>query len=398
MHGNNGFDSINFLFGSFLGMMMAIEYGTLSAQAKFSVGYSNLQSWDYRSMRLTGRTAIFGNNSGEIIADDADSDGVDYDILSMKSGGTSLWNATAQGNHAQRVVQCSYRGIEDPFGSQFTLDDGIQKNQDAYDVSITYDGNVYLRDDHDDPVSINLYCWKNASNVKFYTTSAEPAVGANLYKQVAMSEVQGTVASVAEDFSTITVGTAQYTRSSADDTDGHSYAWKYGTDVIYSHVINPHTDANTRQVFSDAQLTDLLGNVTAVEDDYSESGYWCTQATSKYSMLDTNRGRRKGNEYVFPVTGYTGDTIVWVHHEWNKGSWYPSAFDPYTFFGIRRANGYGSATKGLCDQTYNDITAGPRSALRFGATNSGSNAGPFFVSAHNSLSNSNSNLGSRLAA
>ena len=394
-HANNGYDSVNFLFASYIGMMMAIEFGSFHIQSKFSPGYTNLQSFDYKEMRLTGRTDVFGNNSGEIIADDIDANGEDYDLLTMKSG-TNMWNTAAQNDHSQRVVQCSYRGIEDPFGSQWCNDDGIQKNQDAFDLSITYGGNVYLRDEADDPQVINLYCWKNPSATKFYTTAASPEVGLNLYANVNLTTVTGTVASVEDD--TITVGTTIYTRSSADDTTGHSYAWKYGTDVIYSHVINPHTDANTRQVFSDAQLTDLLGNVTAVEDDYSESGYWCTQATSKYSMLDTDRGRRKGNEYVFPVTGYTGDTIVWVHHEWNKGNWYPSAFDPYTFFGIRRVNGYGSATKGLCNQTYNDTAAGPRLALRFGNTYYGSSAGPFSVYAYVSLTHSHPNLGSRSAA
>lgn len=394
-HANNGFDSINFLFGSFMGMMMAIEFGTLSAQAKFSVGYSNLSAWDYKSMRLTGRTAVFGNNSGEIIADDVDSNGEDYDLLTMKSGAT-LWNSTAQSNHAQRVVQCSYRGIEDPFGSQFTLDDGIQKNQDAIDLSITYGGNVYLRDEADDPQVINLYCWKNPSSTKFYTTAASPEVGLNLYANANLTTVTGTVASVEDD--TITVGTTIYTRSSADDTTGHSYAWKYGTDVIYSHVVNPHTDANTRQVFSDAQLTDLLGNVTAVADDYSESGYWFTQSTAKYSYLDTDRGRLKGSEYVFPASGYTGEEAVWVHHEWPKASGYYCYFDRTTFYPLYRDGNWGSATKGLSDYLWNDTTAGARVVVRLGSANFGSTVGPFYANPFNSLSYSHTHFGSRSAA
>ncbi len=395
-HNNNGYDSVNFLFASYIGMMMAIEFGSFNIQSKFSPGYTNLQTFDYKEMRLTGRTDVFGNNSGEIVADDADADGEDYDLLTMKSGATQ-WNTAAQNDHSQRIVQCSYRGIEDPFGSQWCNDEGIQKNQDAFDLSITYGGNVYLRDEQDDPEPINLYGWLNGTT-KFYTTSAEPEVGLNLYANTGMTTVTGTVVSAEADFSAITVGTKVYTRSAVNDTTGHSYAWKNGADIIYSHVVNPHTDANTREVFSDVQLTQKLGNVTAVEDDYSESGYWCTQATSKYSMLDTDRGRRKGDEYVFPVTGYTGDTIVWVHHEWQKGSWFPSKFDPHTFYGIRRTGNYGSATKGLCDQTYNDTSAGPRLALRFGSTTNGSNAGPFFVSAYNGLTYSTTAIGSRSAA
>ncbi len=393
-HANNGFDSINFLFGSYMGKMMAIEYGTISAQAKFSVGYTNLSDWNYKSMRLTGRTAAFGNNSGEIIADDIDAAGEDYDLLIMKNG-ASLWNSTAQGNHAQRVVQCSYRGIEDPFGSQWCNDDGIQKNQDAIDLSITYGGNIYLRDMEDDPQSISLYCWMSGTT-KFYTTAEEPEIGLNLYANTSLSTVTGTVASVGEG--TITVGSATYTRSSANDTAGHSYAWKSGESVIYSHVVNPHTDTNTREVFSDAQLTVKLGNVTAAVDDYSESGYWFTQSTAKYSWLDTDRGRMKGDEYVFPPTGYTGEEAVWVHHEWPKVSGYYCYFDPITFFPIYRAGNWGSATKGLCDYFYNDANAGPRLALRYGHTTYGGTAGPFSVAAINSLTLSSPSIGSRSAA
>ncbi len=393
-HANNGFDSINFLFGSYMGKMMAIEYGTISAQAKFSVGYTNLSDWNYKSMRLTGRTAAFGNNSGEIIADDIDAAGEDYDLLTMKNG-ASLWNSTAQGNHAQRVVQCSYRGIEDPFGSQWCNDDGIQKNQDAIDLSITYGGNIYLRDMEDDPQSISLYCWMSGTT-KFYTTAEEPEIGLNLYANTSLSTVTGTVASVGEG--TITVGSATYTRSSANDTAGHSYAWKSGKSVIYSHVVNPHTDTNTREVFSDAQLTVKIGNVTAAVDDYSESGYWFTQSTAKYSWLDTDRGRMKGDEYVFPPTGYTGEEAVWVHHEWPKVSGYYCYFDPITFFPIYRAGNWGSATKGLCDYFYNDVNAGPRLALRFGYSINGSSAGPFYVAASSSLTISHTTIGSRPAA
>ncbi len=42
-------------------------------------------------------------------------------------------------------------------------------------------------------------------------------------------------------------------------------------------------------------------------------------------------------------------------------------------------------------------SAGPRLALRYGNTNNGGNAGPFYVNANNSLTNSNTNIGSRSA-
>ena len=133
---NGDYTNVHFLFGSFVKEAMAIEFGTWNEQAAFSIGFTNLSTFYYAALRKNGRTVVYGNGSGEIEADDLTEDGEDYDILTMKDGATA-WNSTAQNNHAQRIVACSYRGIENPFGAQYEYCDGIQKNQNASDYTIS---------------------------------------------------------------------------------------------------------------------------------------------------------------------------------------------------------------------------------------------------------------------
>lgn len=128
--GVNGGTNINSMFGQFLMMMMAIDGCTFDTQSSISYGYSMLTEFQYAAMRKTGRTAVFGNGTGEVLADETESTGEDLDLLTMKNGGT-IWNSNA----ARKVVQFSYRGIEDPYGSQFYFEDGIQKYQNASDFT-----------------------------------------------------------------------------------------------------------------------------------------------------------------------------------------------------------------------------------------------------------------------
>jgi len=149
---NNGdYTNVHFLFGSFLKEAMAIEHGNWNEQTTFSVGFTNLSTYYYAALRKNGRTVIFGNGSGQVEADDLTDDGLDVDILTMKDGATD-WNSTAQNDHTKRIVACSYRGIENPFGACWEFCDGIQKNQSAtandYTISgywMTTDCDTYSR-------------------------------------------------------------------------------------------------------------------------------------------------------------------------------------------------------------------------------------------------------------
>lgn len=130
-----GGTNVNTLFGQYMLMMMAIDACTFDTQAGISVGYSQLSAWDYAAVRNTGRTACFGNGTGEVLADETSETGVDLDLLTMKDGGT-IWNGSA----IRKVVQFSWRGIEDPFGSQWCFEDGIQKYQDDVADDFTKSG------------------------------------------------------------------------------------------------------------------------------------------------------------------------------------------------------------------------------------------------------------------
>ena len=123
----NGCTNVNSFFHQFLYMMMAIEGGTFDVQTGISVGYTQLSEFNYAAIRKTGRTASLGNISGEITADETASTGADLDLLTMATGGGSIW----ANNVTNKVVQFSYRGIEDPYGSQWCFEDGIQKYQNS---------------------------------------------------------------------------------------------------------------------------------------------------------------------------------------------------------------------------------------------------------------------------
>ena len=130
-HTLEGGTNVSAFFGQWMLLMMAIDGGNWNTQTGISEGYCNLSAFKYQALRATGRTACFGNGTGSVEAEDATSGDADYDILSYADGGTTLWNATAQGTHGRRIVQFSWRGIEDPFGSQWCFEDGIIKYQDA---------------------------------------------------------------------------------------------------------------------------------------------------------------------------------------------------------------------------------------------------------------------------
>lgn len=122
----SGGTSVNALSGQFFNMMMVIDGGTLDTQSGISTGYVYLNKALYAAFRNTGRTAVFGNGTGSVSADDTPGTGADLDLLTMNDGG-SMWVDGV----TNRVVQFSWRGIEDPFGSAWTSEDGFQKYQNA---------------------------------------------------------------------------------------------------------------------------------------------------------------------------------------------------------------------------------------------------------------------------
>lgn len=117
-HIANGGTNVNCLFGMWAMLMMAIDAGSFDTQT-LSPGFTNLTNFSYASLRETGRTISFGNATGSVLADTS---GVDADITTWLSGATS----------DKKVVQWSWRGIEDPFGALAYFEDGFQKRPSGY--------------------------------------------------------------------------------------------------------------------------------------------------------------------------------------------------------------------------------------------------------------------------
>ena len=237
---NNGGTQPNALFRWWVCLMAAIDGGTFNAQAGISIGYSNLSAYFYSALRKTGRTAVYGNQSGEILADETEETGLDLDLLTMASGGGNLWNAGAQADHNKRVVSFCWRGLEDLWGARWEFIDGCQKNQGGTDT-ITSDGVVYDRY----PAGNNgttAYAWKNG-DVVIYTASATPAVNAATYSDnTKTTDRSKPVTAYTEDHSAsglwVTNNTAKYgdcdsdmgagqagEHFPADGYTGASYAW-----------------------------------------------------------------------------------------------------------------------------------------------------------------------------
>ncbi|MEA4863272.1 MAG: hypothetical protein AB7F40_07860 [Victivallaceae bacterium] len=107
----------NEAFYEFLALMMAVEYGTFDLQSAFSPGFTNADSAaGYAHVRLNGR-ANFGNGSGHIPADPV------TDAIVPWQAGTA---------DAAKVVQCVYRGIQDPYGALWQFADGFVMVPDGF--------------------------------------------------------------------------------------------------------------------------------------------------------------------------------------------------------------------------------------------------------------------------
>ena len=83
--------------------MMVIDFGSFDIQAKLSPGLVNTNFTDpyvQNAKRKPGRTLSLGNRSGGILADDV----IDADLADHWVEGQ------------EKIVACSYRGVENPYG------------------------------------------------------------------------------------------------------------------------------------------------------------------------------------------------------------------------------------------------------------------------------------------
>ena len=239
----NGGTIQNSLFKQYLFLMCAIEGATLNTQW-FSPGYSNGKTYTWGIMHCSGRTN-FGNGTGQLLAETtSDND----NFYTMKVGSTSVYRdsqqdangyyswvgetRTATATHywtasptpsngdniyndntgttlntnkvasysatadASRVIQCQYRGIENPFGQCWEFEDGIQKYSTAYRTTISVNSVIYTRDVLKDGVSPKSDAWTNeTNNTTVWTASTTPlsfpAANAVVYNDAALTVNSG---------------------------------------------------------------------------------------------------------------------------------------------------------------------------------------------------------------
>jgi len=385
---NGTVTTVDDFFFQYVIRMMLIEFNTFDFKSALSVGFAYCKAYHYTSQRLTGRTLGLGNGSGEVLADDADSSGLDWDIshspafitvsseyerypdgddtgcFAWKFGSTirytntetivanttksytdkactqgeatitayvaagTNWNDSAVANPALKVVAMSWRGFENIYAAIWCNADGIQKNQDNTEADITSDSVVYDRYFDGD-----------------------------------------------------------YTSGSF-----HSYAWKHEETVIYTK--NPHPALNEATYSDQACTTNRSKNVTAFDEDFSQSGYWTTNDSTLYYKMDSDQGYGDVSGKL-PPSGHTGSQIVWVHHEWPKAAGYVTTFDPWSFFPTKLG---GQSDKNLCAYFYNNANSGPCLVYRGGYLATTAGVSPACAYVLYGVSRAYPYLGSRLAA
>ena len=434
-------------------LLMMIDYNDLDFKTRLSVGFAYCNAYRYASQRLTGRTLKLGNVSGEVEAVDAASGDLDYDIVNtpayitaasvvydrypagdatgvfawkygtairytntetivanttkcysdtaLSAGETTItaytaaganWKPEAVSNHALRVVAMSWRGLENIYAAIWCNADGVQKYQDNYeadifdtDSSITVSGTTYTRDQTKD--SGMAYAWKNGSTWIYTTRTNNPAVGADVYSDNTLSTSAGTIASK---------NIVEYDRYEAGDyTSGsfHSYAWKNGSTTIWTKD-TPHPAVGAATFSDNTCQSNRSKNITAWDDDFSQSGYWFTNDTTLYTSFDADMGYGPVDGKM-PATGYTGSNIVWIHHAWPKAGGYVMTFDPETFKPLTVGGG---TNTNLAAYFYNDTAAGARLVIRGGALTNTASVSPAYVNCYYALGLAHAAIGSRLAA
>jgi len=124
--------------------------------------------------------------------------GLDYDFLHMATGGTSIWSAGKD-----HVVSCSWRGIENPYGTIWEFTDGCQKFQDGDKLTLSDDSvwERYWAGNYPSTGTVTAWAWKNGNSI-LYSAVVYPAVGATMYTDSAKTSADARTVSAREiDFS-----------------------------------------------------------------------------------------------------------------------------------------------------------------------------------------------------
>lgn len=392
--------------------LLEIDLGNINCQAGCSEGLVNCASWNYAECRKTGRSARFGNSTisyngstpirPEIIADEEVSTitvgGVVYTRdLTADSGSAKGWVNGSTTVYTKFEVPSVYVAAS---GSGATAVPAF--GDMAYSNAALTAGGVAIADvtglDYDflHMATGGTSIWRANTNhvVSFSWRGFE-----NLWGEI-WKFCDGSQKYQEHDTDTITLSDdSVWTRYWAGNypLSGTvtAYAWKKGEDVVYTNVFFPSTSGANANVYTDTAKTTLYsGTVKKVDEDYTASGWWCTNDTDLYISLDSSKGAGAYGE-KFPSRGYTGDSLAFVSHPFPKHEGYILTYDDFSYLCITTGGG---ASTYFGDYFYNNANAGACVVLVGGHAYSPGNAGAGYVSVNYGLGIASTSFGGRATA
>ncbi|MBO4646644.1 MAG: putative Ig domain-containing protein [Lentisphaeria bacterium] len=215
-HRASGGHTVNHLFYEYLGLMMAIEGGSFDTQSTISEGFLWASGWSYAYTRISGRTSVYGNGTGSIMYDatggsvtingtvysryrESDTENARawmdqvgniiytasicpaigdtaYGNTAMSAAAGQISDVVASGrdyespvtfqsniDDSKKVVQFSYRGIENPYGDIGEMAEGIVAVPGSGKYYWTRDSDAYTDDNYSSDYNQTLFAWATNS-------------------------------------------------------------------------------------------------------------------------------------------------------------------------------------------------------------------------------------------
>lgn len=395
-----------------LELLMEVDIGNINAQVALSEGLSNCASWNYAEVRKTGRSASFGNASvteqggitikPEILADEAVSTitvgGVVYTRdTASDSGSGKAWVHESDTVYTKFEVPTVYVPASGSgatalpaFGDMAYTNAALTAGGAAItDVTgLDYDflhmatgGTSIWRAGKAHVVS---FSWRGIEN--FYAEIYEFCDGCQKYQENDKDTI-----TLTDD----TVWTRYWAGNYPSSGTTTAFAWKNGENIVYTNVFFPSTSGANANVYTDTAKTTLYsGTVKKVDEDYTASGWWCTNDTDLYISLDSSKGAGQYGE-VFPTRGYTGDSLAWVWWPCPKHEGYILTYDDFSYLCLTTGGGENTY---FGDYFYSNAGSGAF-VFSVGCFASGAGfAGPGFVYVFYGLGFSYAGFGARQAA
>ena len=387
-----------------LELLMEIDLGNINAQAALSAGLSNCSAWNYAETRKTGRSAAFGNSTvteqggvtvkPEILADEEISTitvgGVVYTRdTTADSGSGKAWKNGADTVYTKFEVPTVYVAAS---GSGATALPSF--GDMAYTNAALSAGGAAITDvtglDYDFlHMNSGASIWANgkAHVVSFSWRGIE-----NFYGEI-WEFVDGCQKVQANDKDTITLSDSSvWNRYWAGNNGTTAYAWKNGETVVYTAAFYPSANAAVYTT-SDKSVTDAR-TVSVCTEDYTDSGWWCTNDTDLYIKMDSSLGAGAYGE-KFPSRGYTGDSLAWVWWPCPKHEGYILTYDDFSYLCLSTGGG---ETTYFGDYFYSNAGSGAFVFYVGGNAASAGFDGPGYVHVRGGLSLSHPYLGARSTA